>query len=162
MNCGGAKYDQLTDAIIEQFFGLAPPQFMTVTATLKLHAYDAAATAKELHHVEHRLRELPYHPETVAGQTDPAFAALREEKRHLVTHRPQEGSAKAWHQAIIAVNAKLLPFVTREQMALTQQRQQLVEQLQQHTLLGSREFSFCLFQESLIDHLQQMAQPACR
>ena len=44
--------------------------------------------------------------------------------------------------------------------ALTQQRQQLVEQLQQHTLLGSREFSFCLFKETLIDQLKQMAQPA--
>lgn len=159
---GGAKYDQLTDAIIEQFFGLAPPQFMTVTATLKLHAYDAAATARELHHVEHRLRELPYHPETVAGQTDPAFAALREEKRHLVTHRPSEGSCQAWHDAIVAINAKLLAFVGAEQTTLTDYREQLAARLRMETLLGSREFSFCLFNEDLIDQLKQMAQPACR
>ena len=33
---GGAKYDQMTDAIIERFFGFAPPDYLTVTATAKL------------------------------------------------------------------------------------------------------------------------------
>jgi hypothetical protein len=33
---GGAKYDQLTDAIFERFLGLNPPEFITATATLRL------------------------------------------------------------------------------------------------------------------------------
>src|SRR5205807_9175637 len=33
---GGAKYDQLTDALIERFFGLTPPAFLTVSGTLYL------------------------------------------------------------------------------------------------------------------------------
>ena len=33
---GGAKYDQVTDSLVERFFGVKPPGFMTLTATLRL------------------------------------------------------------------------------------------------------------------------------
>ncbi len=33
---GGAKYDQLTDAIVRRFFGVEPPGYLVATATLKL------------------------------------------------------------------------------------------------------------------------------
>ena len=33
---GGAKYDELTDAIIRRFFGIEPPAYMTVTGTVRL------------------------------------------------------------------------------------------------------------------------------
>ncbi len=33
---GGAKYDQLTDALLERFCGVAPPAFITATATVRL------------------------------------------------------------------------------------------------------------------------------
>lgn len=151
---GGAKYDQLTDAIIEQFFGITPPHFLTVTATLKLYDFDAAATAKRLRAVEHRLRELPYHPETVPGITSPEFAALREKKQRVVGERPAEGSSKAWHDRIVALNEQLLGFVADEQAKLLREREELTRQLHEQTLLGSREFSFGLFTGDLIEQLQ--------
>src|SRR5262249_37092291 len=33
---GGAKYDELTDDIIRRFYGLAPPAYMVLSATLRL------------------------------------------------------------------------------------------------------------------------------
>ena len=33
---GGAKYDQVTDLLVERFFGVKPPGYMTLTATLRL------------------------------------------------------------------------------------------------------------------------------
>ena len=33
---GGGKYDQVTDCIIEEFFGLKPPPLAVATATMKL------------------------------------------------------------------------------------------------------------------------------
>jgi hypothetical protein len=42
---GGAKYDQLTDAICERFFGLAPPAFITATATVRLPLELSSATS---------------------------------------------------------------------------------------------------------------------
>ena len=44
---GGAKYDQVTDAIIERFFGLKPPQYMTLTATLRLPIKRAEVTTDD-------------------------------------------------------------------------------------------------------------------
>lgn len=155
---GGAKYDQLTDAIIEEFFGLTPPHFLTVTGTFLLHAVNPAETAKRLHRVAHALRELPFHPETVKGVSAQEFTALREEKRRLVLNPPPQGQRKAWHEAIVAVNARLLSLVSDEQTKLQQERDRLAAQLPLETLLGSREYAFCLFDEQLIERLKEVAR----
>jgi hypothetical protein len=70
---GGAKYDQLTDLLIERFFGLAPPGFMVISATLHLPiegrragfqpAQDAGRLGKSSYTIAQRLRDLTYHPE---------------------------------------------------------------------------------------------------
>ena len=42
---GGAKYDQLTDELIRSFFGLAPPDYLVISATLHLAASTGRAVA---------------------------------------------------------------------------------------------------------------------
>ena len=44
---GGAKYDQVTDRLIETFFGLAPPGIMVLSATLYLPVHAAATVSNE-------------------------------------------------------------------------------------------------------------------
>lgn len=154
---GGAKYDQLTDAILSQFFELEPPTFMTVTATLRLFPSDASITEARLRDVDHALRELPYHPETIACP-EPRFLALREEKRALVLDPPPQGQRKAWHDRITALNAQLEPYTHAVAARYAQERVQLRAQLQHETVFGSREFSFCLFGLQLIDELKRLAQ----
>ncbi len=50
---GGAKYDQLTDALLERFCGVAPPAFITATATVRLplvaNSFLAPRSADERH-----------------------------------------------------------------------------------------------------------------
>jgi hypothetical protein len=78
---GGAKYDQLTDALIERFLGLAPPAFLTVSGTLYLPvSWDGfparatgrtlappverpAATEEDLRLLDRKLRALRFGPE---------------------------------------------------------------------------------------------------
>jgi hypothetical protein len=154
---GGAKYDQLTDAIIERFFGITPPRFMTVTATMQLQPMDVEALRAQLRAVEHQLRELPFHPERFARADTADFEALRAEKEKLITDPPPKGQRKAWHQAIARLNERLSPFAAAPQQELLQQRDELAQQLQRAETLGAREFSFCLFDESLIDSLKRLA-----
>lgn len=154
---GGAKYDQLTDAILSQFFEFEPPTFMTVTATLRLFPSDASITEARLRDVDHVLRELPYHPETIAC-SEPRFLALREEKRALVLDPPPQGRRKVWHDRITALNAQLEPYTHEMAARYAQERAQLRAQLQHETVFGSREFSFCLFGPQLIGELMQLAQ----
>ncbi|HVK81627.1 MAG TPA: hypothetical protein VM915_13555, partial [Verrucomicrobiae bacterium] len=105
---GGAKYDQLTDAIIEQMFGLTPPHYLTVTGTFKLHRVNAVETAARLREAQHQLHELPYHPEASIAADSAKVQALVEEKRRLVLDPPLKGNRKAWHDAIVALNVRLL------------------------------------------------------
>src|SRR4051794_2733273 len=60
---GGAKYDQVTDEIVRLFFGFEPPEFATVSATLRLPHENGAPDGIIAGQWEQRLRELKYHPE---------------------------------------------------------------------------------------------------
>ena len=60
---GGAKYDQVTDALIARFFGLAPPQFVTLSATLQLPVKRDQVTVEQVRRLAALERELDYHPE---------------------------------------------------------------------------------------------------
>jgi hypothetical protein len=63
---GGAKYDQVTDALIERFFGLRPPGYLVVSATLHLPIARRRVRAEDVRAVAWRLRELTWHPEKAA------------------------------------------------------------------------------------------------
>ena len=67
---GGAKYDELTDALIERLFGLAPPAFVTATATVHLPIDHPPLHAVSLPHARQRLRELRFHPERYLRDED--------------------------------------------------------------------------------------------
>ena len=60
---GGAKYDQVTDEIVRLFFGFEPPEFATVSATLRLPHENGNQDGVIAGQWEQRLRELQYHPE---------------------------------------------------------------------------------------------------
>ncbi len=40
---GGGKYDQLTDAIIQEFFGVTPPPVIVASATMRLPQFDVSS-----------------------------------------------------------------------------------------------------------------------
>ena len=60
---GGAKYDQLTDLLIQRFFNLEPPVFLTVSATFRLPTPRPKVSTEDLRHIDWLLRDLWYHPE---------------------------------------------------------------------------------------------------
>jgi hypothetical protein len=60
---GGAKYDCVTDRLIERFFGLAAPRFLVVSATLHLPIPRRRATPDDVRTIQHELRAMTYQPE---------------------------------------------------------------------------------------------------
>ena len=65
---GGAKYDQVTDRLIERFFGLQPPGIMVLSATLHLPvAPPRGMTPDEVRRdPAGTSRDLTFHPELEA------------------------------------------------------------------------------------------------
>lgn len=145
---GGAKYDQLTDVIIQRFLGLTPPRFVTLTATVRLPIALPEVVEDDRHACLRQLRELTYHPERHlddAARDDPEAQRWATEKLRWTRNVPLPGSLRERHVAVITANERLQPYVAQRRARLSAQRDQVDRQLRERQMLGSREFSFCLF-----------------
>lgn len=80
---GGAKYDELTDRIIAEFFGIAPPQFLTLSATLHLpFSFAQSLPPSRTAAIRREMRDLRYNAERHAPASD--ISQLVERKQELI------------------------------------------------------------------------------
>ena len=149
---GGAKYDQLNDEIIRQFFEVDPPRFMTMTATMKLPFEFESVSADRVTDLEVQLRKLRFHPELESEDGD-----FVKKKRWLVANPPESGSRKAWHDEITSINDNLFQQLDSKRRQLELEIKDVKAMLPTSKLLGSREFSFALFPEELLRELTTLA-----
>jgi len=151
---GGAKYDQVTDLLIARYFGVRPPGYLTVTATLRLPIERQHTTGDDARLVEHQLRELTYHPERYVplnGETQP----LVDQKRTWV-HTPRTfENARARHARIQDANLRLQSWLEQERRQLVERRVQVAAGLRAQAVIGSREYAFCLYPERELRRLMQ-------
>jgi hypothetical protein len=143
---GGAKYDQLTDALIQRFFGLEPPSYMTVTATLRLPVA-LPPESPRLRDIDAQLRDLTYHPESflegTAATAEVANALAA--KRHWIEIEQTVENAKTRCRAIRAANESLQPLLAHTRQALLAEREVAFERARRRAILASREYAFVLF-----------------
>jgi hypothetical protein len=163
---GGAKYDQVTDQIAQAFFGFALPDFATVSATLRLPIGNADGDRWDDPSCARRLRELRFHPEryidrksTVAADETARIEDIVDAKRRWIQIAKTPANAQARHQAIVAANVSLQPFVASRRREIEQQCEAFRHQRFAQAVLTSREYAFCLYPrphfESLLDELHQ-------
>ena len=157
---GGGKYDQLTDAIIQEFFGITPPDVIVASATLRLPIGAARSTGVSSQQQRERLWQLKHHPETavedIAGQTS-ELESLLAHKRELLANIPQRGEKWEWHHQITTVNRRLAELNASQASETKQQLELATIEERQQRILDSREYSFCLFnREFIANALQQM------
>lgn len=145
---GGAKYDELTDALFARFLGVQPPIYGTLTATLHLPVEKPAITTADVVRRAHELRELPYHPEhqlAAAVRQSPEVAALVAEKARWLALELPKGTRRERHRQIVALNAALYRLLGDQPAQLAAELEQATIAARQRALLSSREFSFCLY-----------------
>ena len=160
---GGAKYDQVTDRLIETFFGLAPPSIMVLSATLYLPVERPHVSQEDLRDIRRELRELSYHPEKylpaehlLDGAATAGVRSLVDEKqrwiRTAVTH---ENAYTRW-SSFRRINNELQPSIAQRRQQLLELQSQTHRALRHEKVLGSREYGFCLYPESYLqDFLQR-------
>lgn len=146
---GGAKYDQLTDLIIDRFFGVRPPQFLTLSATALLFEDVTPRLRDDLQRKQRILREFRFHPERHVEPTA-EIGPLIAKKREWIQADPPRGQRLERHQGIERVNLALQPYLAAERNRLADVCARLTVELRQQILLASREFSFCLFSEETL------------
>lgn len=157
---GGGVYDQLTDRIMAQFFGVTPPRYLVATATLHLIPQTGNSAKDQLAQIDQAFRELIYHPEQALASHEnsrPGGKPIKESDRleaaqpWLATKErwiktPQTRSnAKARCRAIREANSQLQNFVEAHRQRLQSKQGLLRAEVERQAMLGWREYSFCLY-----------------
>lgn len=155
---GGSKYDQLTDVIAARFFSTQLPDFLTLSATMKLPTDVELVGRTDVTAIDQQIRELKFHPETFIANPSTVATDRINQKRDwtMGSHRGERSKAK--HLAIEEFNRQLAKFVDIDQESLIASRAETVKKVRASEILGSREYSFCLFPESLIEELKTLAR----
>jgi hypothetical protein len=151
---GGGKYDELTDAIVRQFYGCEPPGYLVLSATLllPLPAFSAQRDCREK--LIGDLRDVHCNPQRhlVDGAKSPARAhELIEQKRAWIA-RPAANARERRERfdVLRSLTDQLRPFVADQESSLQQALARCERELQANAILQNREYAFCLYPESLL------------
>jgi hypothetical protein len=157
---GGAKYDELSDAIAEDFFGHRPPPFLTLTATFHLPLGRAFENArKDWAGAMRALRDARFNPERVFPDSP---AGLIREKQQLVG---ELSTLKANRRAGGSITRRTIRDVARrlrdveERMVVSVDRMEPLRhrlldaerQMAANRILQSREFAAVLYPMAAYD-----------
>jgi len=107
---GGGRYDRVTDAVITDVFGCAPPPYLVATATVALPLMGDGAVVEDRRVLERRVMDLQHNPERHLTSPSEAQRRLVDEKWALIKAieqmRPGPERRAATHR-IREVNAQL-------------------------------------------------------
>ncbi len=154
---GGAKYDQVTDALIARFFGLAPPEFLVLSATLHLPITRDRPRPDDIQEIKHQLRELQFHPERhidpqalqIADDPEAATRLVSGKTHWIRTPQTRENAATRYRE-IRRINGELQPWVEHRRKRLLKKLSQTIKSTRAETTLSWREYAFCLFPEKAL------------
>lgn len=153
---GGGKYDEVTDAIIRDYFGLEPPAYQVLSATLHLPLPGLTTTADDAARQARLVRDLHWNPQrhlTPETARRPEVAALVAERAALVAADPPHGAhaeRRAWFRALQAVTERLRPFVGEQVPRAEGELERMRAEAAANAVLRRRDYSWVLYPEETL------------
>jgi len=154
---GGAKYDQVTDEIIGEFFDVEPPKYAAVSATLHLPYKPFDVSDNDIHELKHVIKDMGYNPDRYASgeiMEDAGMESMVSEKKELIameTHDSEERH-KAFER-LKELNAlmkeKISPLIREKEKELGD----LEKKIRYNSIVTNREYPFCLYPEAMLGEL---------
>lgn len=151
---GGAKYDQITDDIIREFFDVEPPAYACVSATLWLPMRRFGVEVSDLRAGRQKARDLRYNPQRFMGNGDRPSAlsdmlirreeAIRESERLRVEQAHNRAARRLAYDRIHRVNAELRHAVSELAKQLDRRIIEIGEQIEHDRIAKSRDWFFAL------------------
>jgi hypothetical protein len=156
---GGARYDEVTDAIIRRFFGLQPPPFLVLTGTLRLPFAPRPGTPQQLHDLQRLDRDLIYSPDRFIAPEQLRSGedgALLQAKREMVTMAPSApAQRRRRYEEIRRINAALAPYVAGARADAAKTIEDVRTDIAANAILLGRDWPFCAYpDEKLRDFFQ--------
>jgi hypothetical protein len=148
---GGGKYDEVTDAIIRRYYGLEPPGYLVLSATLLLPLPHYAARPEDCRRLKREARDLYYNPQRhLDGEAGsrPDLAVLVARKRDLVREEPADrrGRRERFRQ-IRAVSEALRAPVAGSLAAARRAVADCEAEARANAILRRRDYPFVLYPE---------------
>jgi hypothetical protein len=164
---GGGKYDEVTDAIIRDYFGIDPPAYQVLSATLHLPLPGFPATDAEVRRADRLVRDLRWNPHRHLSDADrarPEVAGLLREREAVVAAEPAVGDHAArreWFRRLQRLTERLRPFVRDRLAAAEAERDRVRAEARANAVLRRRDYSWVLYpEETLRPFLQQFLNPS--
>jgi len=153
---GGGRYDRVTDEVIADFFGIAPPRYAVVSATLHLplSEFDPGDERAAL---QRRHLDLVHNPERTLGEPTGEQRRWIEEKWQLIgrldggtlTRRERREVTRR----IRLINEQLGLALAGERERIARRLQALAEISQASAAATYRGYPFCFFPRHAVDAL---------
>ena len=160
---GGAKYDEMTDQIIRDFYGLEPPAFLTASATLHLPlAEPFDVTEDDAQRLRRLLRDLEFNADRHGLNS--AADVLVAEKQELIADREaartvglsrreriaRRPANRARHDRLTELNGRLAELAVDQRRAAGEELARVQQRLAANAVLQDREYSFALYPEVML------------
>ncbi len=152
---GGARYDEVTDSFVSEFYGVRAPRFGCVSATLYPaggEGLDAARLAEQLRQLERMRRDVVYNPQRYLGTGNSGGAAELTARREAAVRKNEQlkagGSAeerRAVFEEIREVNRQLKEIVANAGREIDEKIERLKCRTKLEEIWRDREYYFGLF-----------------
>jgi hypothetical protein len=151
---GGGKYDELTDAIIRRFYGLEPPRYLVLSATLLLPLPAYPARTEQHHRLAREVRDLHYNPQQHlrdGALSDTHLRELLQRKRTWMEEQPVEPAERRLRFEVLReLNDRLRPYLADQARRVRQELEEVERELRANAVLRRRDYAFCLYTEELL------------
>ena len=158
---GGAKYDLITDEIIREFFGVEPPTYATISATLYLPYKPFDVSDEDINKMKHAVKDMGYNPDRYASRgimKDAGMISLINEKKDLISRGASDSKEKhLTFDRIKQLNSlmkdKISPLIKKSENEIAD----LEKKLSYNSIVTNRNYPFCLYPEAMLRKLFKLS-----
>jgi hypothetical protein len=162
---GGGKYDEVTDAIIRDYFGIEPPAYQVLSATLHLPLPGFPSTPDDLHRAERRMRDLHWNPQrhlTPEQRANPEVKVLLDAHATLAASEPpyaEHAARREWFRSLKEVSERLRPLVADSVPVAEAELARVRSEVDANAILRRRDYAWVLYPEEMLrEFLTQFLQ----
>jgi hypothetical protein len=160
---GGGKYDEVTDTIIRDYFGIEPPAYQVLSATLHLPLPAFPSSADDLKRAERRLRDLRWNPQHCLRPeqlTDPKVKALLDAHAALAPNEPPYANHAARRErfrALQHIKDQLRALVANQIPEAEAELRRVRSEVDANAILRRRDYAWVLYPEEVLRPLMLAA-----
>lgn len=150
---GGGRYDQVTDSVIERYYGIRAPRFAVASMTMYLPLGARVVSDEELEALYMSLNRLRHNPDQMLDDVDFDTLAERERASSLAAEKAELVSAisapdadkKSLGRRIRDVNEELAAVLAPVEEDMRRELERLLQLQEASGILTDRTYPFCLW-----------------